>query len=137
MQQTNLSLKTTNETSVLDDFLLCVLLRSQISERVNDDTEDKVEDDDDDHEEEEHVVDESEGVEGFRAGGRPEHISYATTIPQTLVESRDDAHPQGVAGPLLDGLLVKHGQAFILLRSLAVLGRVNWTDFNQEIICEG
>ena len=67
MLSRNLSLKTTNEARVLDDFLLVVLFCSEICKRVDDDTEDEVEDDNDDHEEEEHVVDEPQGVERLSA----------------------------------------------------------------------
>ena len=67
MLSRNLSLKTTNEAGVLDDFLFVVLFCSEICKRVDNDTEDEVEDDNDDHEEEEHVVDEPQGVERLSA----------------------------------------------------------------------
>lgn len=66
-KQTNLSFQTANKASVLNDFLFVILLGSEISKGVNDDTKDEVENNDDDHEEEEHIVDESQGVEWLRA----------------------------------------------------------------------
>ena len=80
----NLSLKTTNEAGVLDDFLLVVLFCSEICKRVDDDTEDEVEDDDDDHEEEEHVVYEPQGIERLGARRRPKNVPNTSTIPETL-----------------------------------------------------
>ena len=109
-----LSFKSTNKTGVLDNFFFIIFFSSEISKCVNDDTKDKVEDNNDDNKEEEHVIDESEGVERFRARWRAKHISNPTPIPETLVEGGDDAHPEGVTGPLLDGLLVKSSITFII-----------------------
>ena len=77
----NLSLKTTNEAGVLDDFLLVVLFCSEICKRVDDDTEDEVEDDNDDNKEEEHVVEDAEGKQGLVVGGRPKDVAVASPIP--------------------------------------------------------
>ena len=103
----NPSLQATDEAGVLDDLFFVGFLCSEISEGINDDTKDEVEDDDDDHEEEEHVVDESESVERFSAGGWSQHISYSSSVPQSLVQSGDDAHPECVTGSLLDSLLIQ------------------------------
>jgi len=85
-----LSLQATDEAGVLDDLFFVGFLCSEISEGIDDDTKDEVEDDDDDHEEEEHVVDESKSVERFSAGGWSQHISYSSSVPQSLVQSGDD-----------------------------------------------
>ena len=54
-----------------------------------------------------------------------------------LVECGDDAHPQGVAGPLLDGLLVQHGETLVLVaRGLAVLRRVDRVNLDQEVVLQ-
>ena len=130
--RTNLSLQAADEASVLDNLLLVILLRSEICEGVDDDTENKVENYDDNNKEEEHVVDESEGVEWLVAGGRSEDVSDASPVPQSLVESRDDAHPECVAGPLLHHLLLEHGGARHV--RVTVLGGKDGTGVDQEII---
>ena len=57
--------------------------------------------------------------------------------PDHLVECGDDAHPQGVAGPLLDGLLVQHGETLVLVaRGLAVLRRVHRVNLDQEVVLQ-
>lgn len=109
-----LSFKPTNKTGVLDNFFFIIFFSSEISKCVNDDTKDKIEDNNDDNKEEEHVIDESEGVKRFRARWRTQYISNPTPIPEALVEGGDDAHPEGVTGPLLDSLLVKSSITFII-----------------------
>lgn len=47
---------TADEAGGFQNLLFLLFLTPQVSEGVNDDTEDEVEDDDDDHEEEEQVV---------------------------------------------------------------------------------
>ena len=51
------AIQAANEARVSQDFLLGLFLRTEISERIDDDTKDHVEDDDDDDEVEEEVVD--------------------------------------------------------------------------------
>ena len=129
----NLSLQAAYEAGVLDDLLLVVLLCSEISECVDDDTKNQVKDYNDDYEEEEHVVDEPEGVEWLIARGRSEHVPDASPIPKALVEGGDDAHPEGVAGPLLHHLLLHHGGAHRL--RVTVPGGEDWAGVDEEIIC--
>ena len=63
----HLSLETTNEARVLDNFLFVILLCPEICEGVNNDAKYEVEDNNDDYEEEEHVIDEPQCVEWLRA----------------------------------------------------------------------
>ena len=128
----DLSLQTADEAGILDDLLLVILLCPEISEGVDDDTKNQVKDYNDDHEEEEHVVDEPEGVERLIARGRSEHVPDASPVPEPLVEGGDDAHPEGVAGPLLHRLLLHHGGAHGL--RVTVAGGEDGTGVNEEII---
>ena len=128
----NLSLQAADEAGILDDLLLVILLCSEICEGVDDDTKNKVEDYNDDYEEEEHVVDEPKGVEWLIAGGWSEYVPNASPVPEPLVEGGDDAHPEGVAGPLLHRLVLHHGGAHRLRVAVAV--REDWTGVDEEII---
>ena len=128
----NLSLQAADEAGILDDLLLVILLCSEICEGVDDDTKNKVEDYNDDYEEEEHVVDEPKGVEWLIAGGWSEYVPNASPVPEPLVEGGDDAHPEGVAGPLLHHLLLHHGGAHRL--SVTVPGGEDWAGVDEEII---
>lgn len=53
------AVRTADETGGFQDLLLPLLLASQVSKGVDDDTKDEVEYDDDDHEEEQKVVNHS------------------------------------------------------------------------------
>ena len=128
----HLSLQTADEAGILDDLLLVILLCSEICEGVDDDTKNKVEDYNDDYEEEEHVVDEPKGVEWLIAGGWSENVPDASPVPEPLVEGGDDAHPEGVAGPLLHRLVLHHGRTHRL--RVAVAGREDGAGVDEEII---
>ena len=60
-----LGVLTTNETRVAKDFVIPLLLRTEISEVINDHTEDQVQSDDNHNEEEHHVIDDTKEIQGF------------------------------------------------------------------------
>lgn len=63
-----IAIRTTDETGGFQDLLLPLLLTSQVSEGVDDDTKNKVEDNDDDDEEEQKVVNHSGRKERLLCG---------------------------------------------------------------------
>ena len=91
---------TTYKARVPKRVVLLLFLLSEIAERVNDHTENKIQRDDDDEEEEEQIVDEANGVQGLRAARLSQDIAYAASVAQAVVQCCHNAHEQCVTRAL-------------------------------------
>lgn len=88
------SIKSTNEARALQNQLLLLLLRSQVSESVNDDTKNEIQNDNNDDEEEEQVINHTTKVQWFLRRRCSQNITDSTAITKTLIHGCHNAHEE-------------------------------------------
>ena len=93
-------------TGIFQNIFLLLLLCSQVSKGINDDTKDEIENNDDYNEEEEHVVNDSCSIEWFVNRRSSKNVSDSTTIPKTLVEGCNKAYEQCITCTLFAGICI-------------------------------